>query len=307
MAVLGIETHDLTKRYRSQTVVDKVNIHVKQGEIYGLLGRNGAGKSTIMKMILRLTGITHGEVAILGDKLNKHPKSLYSRIGSLIETPGFYPNLTGTENLLLFSKLRGTISKNTEKKALETVGLPYKDNKTFAKYSLGMKQRLAIANAIIHDPEMLILDEPINGLDPIGIAEMRELLKRLSAEQGKTVLISSHILSEISMLANNIGIIHNGVLLVEKSQSELEKQNKKYIFLSVSSSSKASNILERQCSIYDYSIENDTDIRIYQPDVDLGEINRSLVMAGITVKKLQECNNSLEDYFKKITGGVGIA
>jgi len=307
MAVLGIETHDLTKRYGNQTVVDEVNIHVKQGEIYGLLGRNGAGKSTIMKMILGLTNITHGEITILGDELNKYPKILYSRIGSLIETPGFYPNLTGTENLLLFSKLRGTISKNAEKKALETVGLPYKDNKTFAKYSLGMKQRLAIANAIIHDPEMLILDEPINGLDPIGIAEMRELLKRLSTEQGKTILISSHILSEISMLANNIGIIHNGVLLAEKSQSELEKQNKKYIFLSVSSSSKASNVLERQCSIYEYSIENDTDIRIYQPDVDLGEINRTLVMADITVKELQECNDSLEDYFKKITGGVGIA
>jgi len=307
MAVLGIETHDLTKRYGSQTVVDEVNIHVKQGEIYGLLGRNGAGKSTIMKMILGLTNITHGEITIWGDELNKHPKILYSRIGSLIETPGFYPNLTGTENLLLFSKLRGTISKNAEKKALETVGLSYKDSKTFAKYSLGMKQRLAIANAIIHDPEMLILDEPINGLDPIGIAEMRELLKRLSTEQGKTILISSHILSEISMLANNVGIIHNGVLLAEKSQSELEKQNKKYIFLSVSSSSKASNVLERQCSIYEYSIENDTDIRIYQPDVDLGEINRTLIMAEITVKELQKCNDSLEDYFKKITGGVGIA
>ena len=145
-----------------------------------------------MKMMLGLTSITNGEISILGDTLYENPKKLYSRIGSLIELPAFYPNLTGTENLQLFSKLRGTISRNAEKRALDIVGLPYNDKKLFSSYSLGMKQRLAIAHAIVHDPELLILDEPTNGLDPIGMAEMRELLKRLSEEQGKTIFVTTY-------------------------------------------------------------------------------------------------------------------
>ncbi|MGL6201766.1 MAG: ATP-binding cassette domain-containing protein [Lachnospiraceae bacterium] len=307
MTDLAIETNELTKCYGKQTVVDNVNMHVEQGKIYGLLGRNGAGKSTIMKMILGLTGITHGAITIFGENLKEQPRSLYTRIGNLIESPCFYPNLTGTENLLLFSKLRGTVGRNVEKHALETVGLPYKDSKVFSKYSLGMKQRLAIANAIIHDPELLILDEPVNGLDPIGIAEMRDLLNGLRTEQKKTILISSHILSEISMLADTVGIIHSGVLLTEKSRIALENQNKKYILMRVSSSSKVSNVLEQQCSIFKYSVESDTELRIYQPGVDIGKVIKMLVLNDITVRESQVCNDSLEDYFRKITGGDGIA
>ena len=212
-----IETRQLTKTYGDQTVVKDVDLHVKRGRIYGLLGRNGAGKTTIMKMILGLTPITSGEVDVFGQNIKGHEKRIYPRIGAIIETPGFYPNLTGTENLEIFAKLRGTPSTNAVKNALEVVGLPYRDKKLFSKYSLGMKQRLGIANAILHDPELLILDEPTNGLDPIGIAEMRDFIKHLSVERGKTILISSHILSEISLLADDIGIIDHGELLVENT------------------------------------------------------------------------------------------
>ena len=182
-----IETKQLTKTYGEQTVVNSVNIHVKQGQIYGLLGRNGAGKTTIMKMILGLTDITSGEVDVFGQNIKGREKRVYPRIGAIIETPGFYPNLTGTENLEIFAKLRGTAAPNAVKNALEIVGLPYRDKKLFSKYSLGMKQRLGIANAILHDPELLILDEPTNGLDPIGIAEVRDFIKTLST-QGVFVL-----------------------------------------------------------------------------------------------------------------------
>ena len=244
MSDLVIETKKLTKIYGEQTAVNSVNLHVKPGRIYGLLGRNGAGKTTIMKMILGLTPITSGEVDVFGQNIKGHEKRIYPRIGAIIETPGFYPNLTGTENLEIFAKLRGTPQPNAVKNALEVVGLPYKDKKLFSKYSLGMKQRLGIANAILHDPELLILDEPTNGLDPIGIAEMRNFIKNLSVERGKTILISSHILSEISLLADDIGIIDHGVLLEESSMEELEKKNRKYIQLQVSDIPKASLILE---------------------------------------------------------------
>ncbi|EGT5271725.1 ABC transporter ATP-binding protein [Clostridioides difficile] len=302
-----IETKQLTKIYGNQTVVDKVNLHVKKGRIYGLLGRNGAGKTTIMKMILGLTSITYGEVDVFGENIKGREKRVYPRIGAIIETPGFYPNLTGTENLEIFAKLRGTAAPNSVKRALEIVGLPYKNKKLFSKYSLGMKQRLGIANAILHDPELLVLDEPTNGLDPIGIAEMRKFIRDLSVEHGKTILISSHILSEISLLADDIGIIDHGVLLEESSMSELEKKNSKYILLQVSDIPKTSLILERQFNTKDYSVQDDHTLHLYNTTLDMGEINKALVMQNVTVISSQLCNDTLEDYFKKITGGEGIA
>ena len=201
-----IETKNLTKQYGSQKSVADLNIHVKRGRIYGLLGRNGAGKTTTMKMLLGLTKPTSGEVKIWGKSLQGNEKKLLPRIGSLIESPGFYPNLTGTENLRIFATLRGVPNNHAIKDALDLVGLPYKDKKLFSQYSLGMKQRLAIALAVMHDPELLILDEPINGLDPIGIAEVRSFIRELCDARGKTILISSHILSEISLLADDIGM-----------------------------------------------------------------------------------------------------
>ena len=302
-----IETKQLTKMYGDQAAVKDVDLHVKKGRIYGLLGRNGAGKTTIMKMILGLTSITSGEVDVFGRNIKGNEKYIYPRIGAIIETPGFYPNLTGTENLEIFAKLRGTAGPNAVKNALEVVGLPYRDKKLFSKYSLGMKQRLGIANAILHDPELLILDEPTNGLDPIGIAEMRNFIKELSVERGKTILISSHILSEIALLADDIGIIDHGLLLEENSMKELKKKNRKYILLQVSDVSKAALILEHQFHLVDYSVHDDQTLRIYDTCLDMAEINKALIVQDIAVISSQVCNDTLEDYFKKITGGEGIA
>ncbi|MFU1796588.1 ABC transporter ATP-binding protein [Paenibacillus azoreducens] len=302
-----IETKQLTKIYRDQKAVNNVNIHVKKGRIYGLLGRNGAGKTTIMKMILGLTSTSSGEVDVFGKNIKGREKQVYPRIGAIIETPGFYPNLTGTENLNIFAKLRGTSAPNAVKSALEVVGLPYKDKKLFGEYSLGMKQRLGIANAILHDPELLILDEPTNGLDPIGIAEVRDFIKKLSVERGKTILISSHILSEISLLADDIGIIDNGVLLEENSMDELKRKNGKYILLQVSDAAKASLILERQFDLKNYSVKDDHTLQIYNNSLDMASVNKALILGEVSVISSQLCNDTLEDYFKKITGGDGIA
>ena len=302
-----IETKNLTKQYGSQKSVADLNIHVKRGRIYGLLGRNGAGKTTTMKMLLGLTKPTSGEVKIWGKSLQGHEKKLLPRIGSLIESPGFYPNLTGTENLRIFATLRGVPNNHAIKDALDLVGLPYKDKKLFSQYSLGMKQRLAIALAVMHDPELLILDEPTNGLDPIGIAEVRNFIKNLSVERGKTILISSHILSEISLLADDIGIIDHGVLLEESSMEELEKKNRKYIQLQVSDIPKASLILERQFHVTDYAVQDEHNLRLYDTALDMAAINKALVVQDVAVISSQICNDTLEDYFKQITGGAGIA
>lgn len=302
-----IETKNLTKVYGEQTVVNSVNLHIEKGSIYGLLGRNGAGKTTIMKMILGLTDISNGEVSVFNQNIKGNEKKIYPRIGAIIETPGFYPNLTGTENLEIFAMLRGTAFPNAVKNALEVVGLPYKDKKLFGNYSLGMKQRLGIANAILHDPEVLILDEPTNGLDPIGIAEVRDFIKDLSVKKGKTILISSHILSEITLLADTVGIIDKGVLLEESSMEELNKKNRKYIMLEVSDVSKTTIVLEKEFGITNYSVEDNNHVKIYSYGLDMAKINKSLVMNGISVASSQTCNDSLEDYFKKITGGEGIA
>ena len=207
----------------------------------------------------------------------------------------------------IFAKLRGTVAPNAVENALKIVGLPYKDKKLFGKYSLGMKQRLGIANAIMHDPELLILDEPTNGLDPIGIAEVRDFIKELSVEHGKTILISSHILSEISLLADDIGIIDRGIFLEESSMNELEKKNRSYIMLQVSDIPKASLILEREFNSKDYSVGDDQTLRLYDTTLDIGEINKVLVMHNIAVISSGLCHDTLEDYFKKITGGEGIA
>ncbi len=170
-----------------------------------------------------------------------------------------------------------------------------------------MKQRLGIANAILHDPELLILDEPTNGLDPIGIAEVRGFIKDLSAERGKTILISSHILSEIALLADDIGIIDHGVLLEENSMNELEKKNSKYVLLQVSDIPKTSLVLERQFGVTDYSVQDDHFLRIYNTSLDMAAVNKALVVQDVAVISSRLCNDTLEDYFKKITGGEGIA
>lgn len=187
-----IETQHLTKQYGQQKSVSDLNIHVRPGHIYGLLGRNGAGKTTTMKMLLGLTKATSGNIKVMGRDIEKYRLEILPQIGSLIESPGFYPNLTGTENLEIFARLRRIEDKKRAiQSALELVNLPYKDKKLFSQYSLGMKQRLAIALSVMHDPQILILDEPINGLDPIGIAEVRGFIRGLCDVRNKTILIQA--------------------------------------------------------------------------------------------------------------------
>ena len=307
MSKYVIETKNLTKQYGTQKSVADLNIHVKQGRIYGLLGRNGAGKTTTMKMLLGLTQPTSGEVTIWGKPLRTNEKKLLPRIGCLIESPGFYPNLTATENLRIFATLRGVPNRNAIKNALDLVGLPYKDKKLFSQYSLGMKQRLAIALAIMHDPELLILDEPINGLDPIGIAEVRSFIRNLCTERGKTILISSHILSEIALLADDIGIIDHGALLEEESLAELEAKSSRHIRFTVSSTTQAARILERNFHETQFIIQDDYKMRLHNLDISVGEIVTAFVENGLTVSEAYVCEESLEDYFKRVTGGEGIA
>ena len=307
MSKYVIETKNLTKQYGTQKSVADLNIHVKQGRIYGLLGRNGAGKTTTMKMLLGLTQPTSGEVTIWGKPLRTNEKKLLPRIGSLIESPGFYPNLTATENLRIFATLRGVPNRNAIKNALDLVGLPYKDKKLFSQYSLGMKQRLAIALAIMHDPELLILDEPINGLDPIGIAEVRSFIRDLCTERGKTILISSHILSEIALLADDIGIIDHGALLEEESLAELEAKSSRHIRFTVSSTTQAARILEQGFHETQFTIQDDYKMRLHNLDIPAGEIVTAFVENGLTVSEAYVCEESLEDYFKRVTGGEGIA
>lgn len=302
-----IETRHLTKQYGTQKSVSDLNIHVKKGRVYGLLGRNGAGKTTTMKMLLGLTEPTSGEIELWGKPLRGNEKEVLPRIGSLIESPGFYPNLTATENLRIFAALRGVPSRNAVKDALDLVGLPYRDKKLFSQYSLGMKQRLAIALAVMHDPELFILDEPTNGLDPIGIAKIRTFIRRLCDEGGKTVLLSSHILSEISLMADDIGIIDHGVLLEEESLSALESKNGRFIHLGISDAAQAARLLETVLHTGQFRIDDDKSIRIFDTSLSLSLLSETMVKGGVALYDLHLCENTLEDYFKRVTGGEGIA
>lgn len=302
-----IETKNLTKQYGTQKSVANLNIHVQKGRIYGLLGRNGAGKTTTMKMLLGLTKPTTGEVTVWGKPLVGNEKELLPRIGSLIESPGFYPNLTATENLRIFATLRGVPNRDAIKNALDLVGLPYKDKKLFSQYSLGMKQRLAIALAVMHDPELLILDEPINGLDPIGIAEVRSFIRDLCSKRGKTILISSHILSEIALLADDIGIIDHGVLLEEESLAQLEAKSSKHIGFTVSDTAQAARILEKIFHEEQFTIQDDHNLKVHNLELPVGMIVTAFVENGLEVSRAVTSEESLEDYFKRVTGGEGIA
>jgi ABC-2 type transport system ATP-binding protein/bacitracin transport system ATP-binding protein len=301
-----IETENLTKQYGTSTVVNRINIHVPKGKIYGLLGRNGAGKTTAMKIMLQLVHPSNGTIKLFGTDYRKNTDEVYKKIGSIIETPGFYGNLTAYENLNLLGRLRGIKKKDSIYKALEVVGLQTQQRKPFSEYSLGMKQRLGIAAAIMHEPELLILDEPINGLDPIGISEIRSFLFDLSHTKGTTILISSHVLSEIEQIADIIGIIHEGHLIEEVNMAELHKRKRKYIEFVVSDAVMAAKLLENDYGIIDYSIQSNT-IKIFDCTHNCGEINRIFIENGFTVTKLNLCEEHLEDYFSDLIGGSGIA
>lgn len=296
---------NLIKEYSGTRVVDCVSFSVEKGEIYGLLGRNGAGKTTIMKMLLGLVNPTEGSIAILGkDMRRSEEREVLKKVGCIIENPGFYPNLTGTENLEIFSKLRG-LEQFRVQKVLEMVNLPYRDKKLFSKYSLGMKQRLAIANAIMHNPEVLILDEPINGLDPIGISEVRELLKKLK-QSGVSILISSHILSELESLADRIGIINSGKMIDEISVQEWRNKENSGIQVFIRGIDKAKAILNDIGISSECISEFDEGLLIKSSKLSVAELNKIFVTNNIEIVGIVENKITLEDYFKKVTGGHGI-
>ncbi|NCB91640.1 MAG: ABC transporter ATP-binding protein [Clostridia bacterium] len=300
-----IETQNLTKRYGTVSVVDHINMHVPKRKIYGLLGRNGAGKTTAMKMMLRLVYPTEGIVRLFGHDYQDGSKAPYEKMGSIIETPGFYSNLTGYENLKIISMLRRGSEKNIQE-ALRVVGLEKETKKVFSDYSLGMKQRLGIAAAIMHQPELLILDEPINGLDPIGISEIRSFLLELSHEKGTTILISSHVLNEIEQTADIIGVMQKGRLIEEVNMAELHKRNRKYLEYEVSDVKQASKLLEKKFQITEFTAEHNR-IKIYDFSHNAGNINKVLVENGLIVSKINECEENLEEYFSSLIGGGSIA
>ncbi|HDX9591329.1 TPA: ABC transporter ATP-binding protein [Bacillus pseudomycoides] len=301
-----IKTTNLTKIYGNQKSVDNLNINVNQGEIYGFIGRNGAGKTTTIRMLLGLIKPTSGKIEIFGEDFFKNQKEILRRIGSIVEVPGFYENLTARENLLINAKIIGVHKKNAIEEALEIVGLQHETKKLVGKYSLGMKQRLGIARALLHYPELLILDEPTNGLDPIGIKEMRKLIKSLAQERNITILISSHILAEVEQLVDHMGIIHEGKLLEEIALDTLRKTNRKYLEFQVNDDNKAAMLLEKQFHIFDYEVHDEGNIRVYSHFGQQGQINKMFVQNDIEVLKIMMSEDRLEDYFTKLVGGGAI-
>lgn len=296
-----IETRNLTKRFGKQTAVNSLDMKIEKGKIYGLLGKNGAGKTTTMCMLLNLSKPTNGEIFFFGKHYKQDPYEVYSKIGSIIETPGFYENLSAFDNLKVFAKLRGDYNKEDIEKALEIVSLTHAKDKKFKNFSLGMKQRLGIAAAIMHNPEILILDEPINGLDPMGIKEIRKLLKDLSEVYGTTILISSHILSEIEAIADVIGVMDGGLLIEEVSMNQLHEKLNKHVKFEVSDIDLACKILEKLTlkENIDFSV-NENNIHLYN-HLDLrAEFNEQFVKSGIKVNEMSICEESLEEYFTKI-------
>nr|WP_275669599.1 ABC transporter ATP-binding protein [Metabacillus litoralis] len=298
-----IKTMDLTKKYGKQKSVDCLNLTVKKGDIYGFLGRNGAGKTTTIRMLLGLIKPSLGEIELFGEKLENNKKQILRRIGSIVEVPGFYENLTAKENLLINTKIMGVHKKNAIEEALEIVSLHKEPKKLVGNYSLGMKQRLGIARALLHYPELLILDEPTNGLDPIGIKEMRKLIKTLAMERNMTIFISSHILSEVEQLVDQLGIIHEGKLLEEISFDQLRKRNRKYLEFQVNDENKATMLLEKHFDITDYEVHDDGIIRIYSHIGMQGNLNKMLIEQQIEVTRLTMSEDRLEEYFTKLVGG----
>ncbi|KWX75980.1 bacitracin ABC transporter ATP-binding protein [Paenibacillus riograndensis] len=301
-----LRTWELTKEYQGKEVVSGVNMNIKQGEIYGFLGPNGAGKTTVMKMITNLVKPTEGFIEFFGVSMTDHSYELLKRIGCIIENPVFYDKLTARENLQLHGEYMGYYNAKAMEEALELVKLKDVDKKPVKQFSLGMKQRLGIARALMTKPELLILDEPINGLDPMGIKEMREVFRMLSREYGMTLLISSHILGEVEQVADTIGVIFEGILLEEVAMDAIRSRNTPYIELITGESGKALYVLEHKLGLTNFKMLNPRTIRIYEAVQQL-ELNKALIEADVELESLSKKNHSLEDHFVELIGWGGIA
>ena len=295
-----METVGLRKSYKGNVVVNDVNIHVPKGAIYGFVGPNGAGKSTVMKMILNLIQPEAGGVQLFGEKVTDQSYEVFKRVGSIIENPYFYETMTARQNLELHCDYMGFPNKERIDEVLQMVDLQNVEGKQIRHYSLGMKQRLAIARAILVKPEFLILDEPINALDPEGIREMRNLFQRLNQEDGTTIFISSHILSEVDLIADTIGIIQHGNLLAELPIEEIHKHQTEYISLQVDDVAHAATLLE-QMGIANFSVLDKEFIRIYDSNISGKVLSKALIESGVGLESLGRKQDTLEDYFFQLT------
>lgn len=297
-----LSTNGITKQYGRHKAVDSVNLHVRQGDIYGLIGRNGAGKTTLMKMLSGLAAPTEGSFSFF-EKSGKDVYPFMSRIGVLIEYPGVYPNMSAAQNLKIKCLAMGIRKTGYIDELLALVGLSDTGKKRVKNFSLGMKQRLGIALALVGEPDLMILDEPINGLDPQGIAEIREVIQKLNTERSITFIISSHILEELSKFATNYGIIHGGVLLQELTREELLEKCNERIELRTDDIGKACTVLESM-GITEYKAVDNETIHIFERLSDSGEITMSLAGNGVRTLSISVKNEALEDYYLNLTGGA---
>lgn len=299
-----LQTDRITKTIGGKTLVRDVSLHVKKGEIYGFLGPNGAGKTTVMKLITNLWKPTEGTIEIFGETLTPRSYEVLKRMGSIIEFPTFYDHMTGRENLKLHCEYMGYYSHGSVEQALDMLGLGDGADKPVKTYSLGMRERLGIARAVVCRPQLLILDEPANGLDPAGIKQVRDLLKTLCGEYGVSIMISSHILSEIESIADTVGVIRRGVMVKEIGMKEIREMSRAYIELSVLNVKQAAFVLSDKLGLSNFKIFEDGKIRIYDVHVSPQDLSRALTLADVQVTALGRKGESLEDYFLKITGEV---
>ena len=298
-----LETKGLTKKYGNFTAVRDINLHVRKNDIYGFVGKNGAGKSTCMKMISGLCHPTSGTISMFGchgDERELNREGAYAHIGALIESPAFYPNLSGYDNLDLIAKSIGDVTRKDIEETLDIIGLTSAADRKAKGYSFGMKQRLGIGSALLTHPKFLILDEPINGLDPQGIAEIRELIQRLVSEKDMSVMISSHILGELEKIAKNIGIIHKGKLLCEFNKEQFLKEHEGSVLLETPDAGKVKALLQE----YPGSTckENDKgQLTISGCLLPLGSLIRELVRRDVYINRIEEQRMSLEQYYLGLT------
>ena len=296
-----VQTRGLCKQYGKVLRVNRLDLQVPEGAIYGFLGPNGAGKSTTLKMILGLVRPTAGSISVFGKEVNGHNRlDMLKQVGSLIESPSYYGHLTGEENLKVVQTLRGVPEKDVYE-VLEIVRLEGQRSKKVAHYSLGMKQRLGLAAALLGFPRLLILDEPTNGLDPAGIQEMRELICSLPARFGMTVLVSSHLLSEIDQMADHVGIIREGELVFQDTLETLHRHSRHNLALRTGDNEGALKLLHQ--SRVPCAQEEDYILLPRLDDPDAAKLIRYLIGHGVDVLRLEERQKSLEDIFLKLTGG----
>lgn len=299
-----IKTNNLVKKYGENIVLDNISIKVNQGEIYGLVGDNGAGKTTLFRILSGQSNISDGSFELLGESSEKNIMKVRKRIGTIIENPSFYPKMTIEENLEYYRLQRGIPGKKNIDKILKEVGLLEVKKKKFNNISLGMKQRLGLALALLGEPELLILDEPINGLDPSGIIEIRNLLLKLNREKNITIIISSHILSELYNIATCYGFLSKGKLVEELSLEQLNERCRSYLEINVTNPKKFSVLLEEKLGYKNYKIMSDGLIHLFEKDPINEEISRLAVENGIGLKSINEKSANLENYYLSLIGGV---